>query len=296
VFIHGTVRARQSWCTSRRDDRRERKRVGRAHALVRRVEGTAERSCVRSSQARSPRSRSAACLNAGAGASRSLVRPQSARQRAARRRTGRDGTDGARAPARPLPRRDSSPRAPRGAPGTASRAPARSWSGRMSSAGPGSPRRPRRARCTAYLELACCSCGLSKGCRRPLASPPLPDRGSLWAGLFDLRENLLKTARSTICARLPPETHRRREHQPRPRRPLRYLPQPARPSRTRASSASRRQGRQPGRGGGAARRGRDHGRRCRRATCSRTRRSSGLRAAGVELEGRAGTRGRRASR
>jgi hypothetical protein len=59
--------------------------------------------------------------------------------------------------------------------------------------------------------------------RRGPDSGSAPDRSSLWAGLFDLRENLLGRA-STTCAPLPPETYCRRSVNSGPGRSQRALP------------------------------------------------------------------------
>ena len=56
-----------------------------------------------------------------------------------------------------------------------------------------------------------CSCVRSRPGLAGAAASRAVDRGSLWAGLFDLRENLLGRAQSTICARSPPDLSMRVE-------------------------------------------------------------------------------------
>ena len=121
-----------------------------------------------------------------------------------------------------------------------------------------------------------CSCGRSRGSTATARFEAEPDRSSLWAGLFDLRENLLGRA-STISARSPPRPRLdgRRLRQPRPRRALRTAAPAGRDRHRRdVRAAPGRQGREPGSGGGSPRGG-GALRRLRRRDGSRTRRSRG---------------------
>ena len=151
-------------------------------------------------RARRRRSRSAGCSSAGRAAMpipRRPVRAQAALRHAAdRAETALAGLDD------PLARYllELEPDAPKAAPGTAGRAPASSSSGSRCSTAPACGCRADRV-AQAYLELAVLVRaleGLADTARIELA----PDRSSLWAGLFDLREKLLGR-RSTTCARSP---------------------------------------------------------------------------------------------
>ena len=189
-----------------------------------------------------------------------------------------------------------------------------SSSGGRCSTAPACTRVPNRV-AAVYLELAVLVRAL-EGLADAARLDSSPDRSSLWAGLFDLRETPARLDASTTCGRsprsarrrrwgfslpaslrVPPPHHRRRLGQPRPRRPLRAAAAARRDRERRdARSVPRRQGREPGRRVRAARRERARSSARSAATRSRTRRSPASREAGVELDVRESRRadGRRA--
>ena len=168
----------------------------RAH-LGRRARGAARPSRRRrggssrsSARARPPRSRSAGCSSGGRAASRSRRRA-GGRQAALRRAAERVETalSGLRASARPVSARARGRRA-RGP--VLVRRPRRRRAARLG-AGPEAGRRARSGRRASRRRTSSsrCSCGRSKGLADAARIELVPDRSSLWAGLFDLRENLL---------------------------------------------------------------------------------------------------------
>ena len=205
---------------------------------------------------------------------------------------------GARAAARPLP---ASARA---------RAPAegRSWFGepgqrRARRLGAGARAGRRRGRAPPGRRRLPRARGADPGARRARrrrsASTRAPTAGSLWAGLFDLRENLLGPAPRTTCRRSPPSAGAmadpveltvvgsinvdfvaRMERLPQPRRDGRRPPVPPAPGR---------QGREPGGRRGPARRAREAGRRRRRRRARRRGARAALLARRRRARGRAQT-------
>ena len=96
----------------------------------------------------------------------------------------------------------SSRSAPRGGRGTRARARASSSSGGRCSTAPACSACPNRV-AAVYLELAVLVRAL-EGLATAASLDALPDRSSLWAGLFDLQDTLLGR-RSTTCAHSPRE-------------------------------------------------------------------------------------------
>ena len=141
--------------------------------------------------ARCPRSRFAGCSSGGRAGTLSHVRPGSERRPSSVQPTGPRRRSGPREAGCPLPPRARA-RHRRG-PLVVRRA------GAGGAARVGRTSRPVRA-CTRrrFASRRCisswpCSCVRSRGCRSGEVGCP-PDRNSLWAGLFDLRENLLDRA------------------------------------------------------------------------------------------------------
>ena len=178
---------------------------------------------------------------------------------AARGGPSRNGARRARGSARPLPARARAGDERRAGPGTAHPGPPSCSNGRRccTARACASRRRASPRHTSSWPSPA----GAGGPRRRGAGSAPRPTARSLWAGLFDLRENLLGR-RSRTCAPRRVAAGLQldgcRLGQPRPRRAVRA---PAAAGgdahRRHVRALSRREGREPGRGGGPARRGRD---------------------------------------
>ena len=163
--------------------------LGRRARRARRRGATGRRLIGQLGPARWPRSRSAACSSAGPAATPSPARPGGARRRCAgpptgprRRWPGWSGRSAATCSS-------SSRSGPRAARGTASRAPPSSSTGTTCCTAPASA--SRRCGSRRPTSSSPSSSGRSKGWATRRGSARSPTARSLWAGLFDLRENLL---------------------------------------------------------------------------------------------------------
>ena len=213
----------------------------------------------------------ARALGAAARPSRRPPR-RAGRGAAGRRRTRRAGPRRARRAARRYLLELETERRPRGARGSASPGRRSSSTGSRCSRAPASLASPHRVT-AAYLELAVLIRAL-EGLASAVGFDASPDPGSLWAGLFDLRENLLapgpgRPARPRRLSRpgdgRPRRAHRGRVDQHRLRRADGAAAAAGRDGRRApVQPAPGRQGREPGGRGRPARRPRQADRRRRR--------------------------------